>query len=113
MNFDVFTIAAVVDELDAKLLNGRVQDTLELGNNALGFEIYSNQHRHYLMLSADLQTARIQLVTDKLRRGTEVSTPLGLMLRRSVEGTRIDAIRQPPYERVSRSSSAVRKVCLR
>ncbi len=100
MNFDVFTIAAVVDELNEKLLGGKVQDTLELGNDSLGFEVYGGHHRHYLMISADSQTARIQIVPDKLRRGIETSTPLGLMLRRNIEDARIESIRQPPYERV-------------
>jgi len=100
MNFDVFTISAVVDELNEKLLGGKVQDTLEIGADAVGLEIYFNHQRNYLLVSADPQMARLQLVDDKLRRGVETPSPLGLMLRRYVETGRIEAIRQPPYERV-------------
>lgn len=100
MNFDVFTIAAIVDELNDKLLGGKVQDSLELGNDALGLEVYRGHQRHYLLISADPQMARIQLVPDKLRRGIETPTPLGLMLRRNIENARIETIHQPSYERV-------------
>ncbi len=100
MNFDVFTITALVDELNAGLLNGKVQDTLELGEDAIGFEIYASHRRQYLMLSADPTLARVQVLEEKLRRGVETPSPLGLMLRRNIEDARLVAIRQPPYERV-------------
>ncbi len=100
MNFDVFTISAVVDELNDTLLGGKVQDSLEIGGDAIGLEVYSSQARRYLLLSADPMSARIQILDEKLRRGIETSTPLGLMIRRNLESARIDSIRQPPYERV-------------
>jgi len=100
MNFDVFTITALVDELNGGLLNGKVQDTLELGEDAIGFEIYASHCRQYLMLSADPTLARVQVLEEKLRRGVETPSPLGLMLRRNIEDARLIAIRQPPYERV-------------
>lgn len=102
MNFDVFTITALVDELNAALLDGKIQDTLELSDDSLGIEIYSftDHQRYYLLLSADPLQARVQLLDEKLRRGVETPSPLGLMLRRNVEESRLTAIRQPPYERV-------------
>ncbi len=100
MNFDVFTIAAVVDELNDSLATGKIQDCLEIGQDAIGFEIYSGHRRNYLLISADSQAARLHLVDDKLRRGVETPSPLGLLLRRNVENARIDSFHQPPYERV-------------
>src|SRR5258706_13460901 len=100
MNFDVFTLSAVVDELTATLYGGRVQDSLEIGNDALGLEIYANHTRHYLMISADPQEARIHLVADRVRRGVENPSPLGLMLRRNIEGADLIALRQPAWERI-------------
>lgn len=100
MNFDVFTIAAVVDELNATLASGKIQNCLEIGNDALGFEVYNGHQRHYLLISADSQTARLHLADDKLRRGVENASPLGLLLRRYVENARIVSFQQPPYERV-------------
>lgn len=100
MNFDVFTTAAVVDELSRTLERGRVQDTLEIGNESVGLEIYANHQRHYLLLSAHAQEARIHLVSDRVRRGVENPSPLGLMLRRYLEGAWLSAIRQPAWERI-------------
>jgi predicted ribosome quality control (RQC) complex YloA/Tae2 family protein len=100
MNFDVFTIAAVTAELNALLYNGRVQDTLELGDDAIGLEIYSSHARHYLYLSAHPQLARLHLVPERLRRGVENPSPLGLMLRRYLEGSRFIGATQPAWERV-------------
>jgi predicted ribosome quality control (RQC) complex YloA/Tae2 family protein len=100
MNFDVFTIAAVVDELNNKLLGGRVQDSLEIGDDAIGLEIYVNQARHYLLISAHPQEARLHIVPDRMRRGVENPSPLGLMLRRYIEGGRLVSIHQPDWERI-------------
>jgi predicted ribosome quality control (RQC) complex YloA/Tae2 family protein len=100
MNFDVFTISAVVDELTATLQGGRVQDSLELGNDAIGLEIYANHARHYLLISAHPQEARIHLVPDRVRRGVENPSPLGLMLRRHIEGATLVSVSQPAWERV-------------
>lgn len=99
MNFDVFTIAALVDELRTKLVNGRVQDSLELGAEAIGFEIFAGR-RYYLLLSADPQAARVNIMPERVRRGVEQPSPLGLMLRRYVEGGRLVAVNQPEWERV-------------
>ncbi|MFQ3534692.1 MAG: NFACT RNA binding domain-containing protein [Aggregatilineales bacterium] len=100
MNFDVFTIAAVTAELNDLLRGGRVQDSLELGDDALGLEIYNNHTRHYLYLSAHPQLARLHLVPERLRRGVEHPSPLGLMLRRYLEGSRFTGAAQPPWERI-------------
>lgn len=100
MNFDVFTLAAVTAELNERLRGGRVQDSLELGDDAIGFEIYNQQTRHYLYLSAHPQLARLHLVPERLRRGVENPSPLGLMLRRYLEGSRFVGATQPEWERV-------------
>jgi predicted ribosome quality control (RQC) complex YloA/Tae2 family protein len=100
MNFDVFTTAAIIDELVDKLQGGRVQDTLEIGENALGFEIYAHQTRHYLLISAHPTEARIHLVPERLRRGVETPSPIGLMLRRYVEDGWLKAVHQPAWERI-------------
>ncbi len=100
MNFDVFTIAAVTAELNDRLRGGRVQDSLELGDDAVGLEIYNNHTRHYLYLSAHPQLARLHLVPERLRRGVEHPSPLGLMLRRCLEGSRFTGAAQPPWERI-------------
>src|SRR5260221_4643803 len=100
MIFDFFPLAAVEDERRATLCGGRFQDSVEIDNDALVLKIYPNHTRHYLMISANPQEARIHLVADRVRRGVENPSPLGLMLRRNIEGAHLIAIRQPAWERI-------------
>ncbi len=100
MYFDAVTAMAVVDELSAILVGGRVQDTVEVDPETIGLEVYASHQRHYVVLSAHQQFARVHLSPEKLRRGVTTPSPLGLLLRRYAEGAWISAIRQPPWERV-------------
>ncbi|HEX3051243.1 MAG TPA: NFACT family protein [Aggregatilineaceae bacterium] len=100
MYFDAVTIMALVDELSERLVGGRIQDTLEVDDETIGMEVYAEHERHYLLLSAHQQYARVHLAGEKLRRGVQKPSPLGLLLRRYVEGARIEDIRQPDWERV-------------
>ena len=100
MNLDVFTISALVDEFMDVLVGGRVQDSLSVDETGIGLEIYANHQRRYLYLSADPQTPRVHLVPDKLRRGLQQPTTLGLLVRRYVEGGIITHVSQPAWERI-------------
>lgn len=100
MYVDAVTIAALVDELTESIVGGRVQAVIETGELSVGFEVYAHHQRHYLIISADPQTARCHLVPGKLRRGVDHSSPLGLLLRKYVDGAHLTAVTQPPWERV-------------
>ncbi|MCK6577214.1 MAG: NFACT family protein [Anaerolineae bacterium] len=100
MPLDVFALSALVDEFLDVLVGGRVQDSVCIDSDTLGLEIYANHRRQYLLLSADAQRPRVHLVGDKLRRGLERPTPLGLLIRSQVEGGKIAHVSQPPWERV-------------
>lgn len=100
MYFDAVTAMAVVDELSAVLGGGRVQDTVEIDAETIGLEVYAGHRRHYVVLSAHQQFARVHLNPEKLRRGVSTPSPLGLLLRRYAEGAWISAIHQPRWERV-------------
>lgn len=100
MSIDSFTTTALVDEFNEVLASGRIQDTVQIEHESFGFEVYNHQERHYLFLSADNQQPRAFLAPEKLRRGVENPTPLGLLLRTRVEGMRITAVEQPPFERI-------------
>jgi predicted ribosome quality control (RQC) complex YloA/Tae2 family protein len=100
MYFDYFVAAALVDELNQELVGGRIQDILEIDGLSLGFEIYHQRMRHYLYLTADPDQPRVHLTDGKLRRGSERPSPLGLLLNRYVEGAKVMAVRQPPWERI-------------
>ncbi|MBK8027883.1 MAG: NFACT family protein [Chloroflexi bacterium] len=100
MSIDVFTLSALVDEFMDHLVGGRVQDSVSIDSTSLGLEIYANHRRQYLLLSADSLQPRVHLVSDKLRRGMERPSQLGLLIRSHVEGGSIVHVSQPPWERV-------------
>ena len=119
MYCDSLTLAAVASELRLLLLGGRVQEVLAVDRWAIGFEVYAPSpstapetdsesaepraagHRHYLLISADpSEGGRIHLVSHKLRRGQDTPSPLLLRLRKSVQGTRVSQVSQPPHERI-------------
>lgn len=100
MYLDSFTLSALVDEFLDVLVGGRIQDVLDVDDTGIGMEIYANHKRRYLYLSADTHTPRVHLVPDRLRRGLERPTQLGLLLRRFAEGGRIRHVSQPKWERI-------------
>ncbi len=97
---DVFTISALVDEFMDTLVIGRVQDAIDVDNTGLGLEVYANQKRHYLYMSADPSIPRFYLSDEKMRRGITRPTQLGLLMRRYVEGGRVVHISQPAWDRI-------------
>ena len=82
------------------LADGRVQQVTQINSLTFGFEIYAQQARHYLILSAEPQAPRLHLTQQKVRRGVGNDTPLMLVLRKYLRNARLKAIEQPPYERL-------------
>ncbi len=98
--FDAVMLAAVSDELNERVLHGRVQEVVQLDPLSFGFEIYSQHARHYLYVTAHPQDARVHLVGGKLRGSGQAPTGLLLLLRKYTEGALIDSIAPLPHERV-------------
>ena len=99
MYYDALTTAAVADEFRLKILDGRVQRVVQVDPLSLGLEIFGGE-RHQLLASADPQHPRLHLVSYKLRRGVEQPTPLLLLARKYLDGARLAAVEQPPFERL-------------
>jgi predicted ribosome quality control (RQC) complex YloA/Tae2 family protein len=99
MYVDAVTTAAVADELNRLVVGGRVQDVIEVDDRSIGLEIYAGG-RHYLLMTVDPQAARVHLVPDRLRRGRQKPSPLGQLLDKYVDGARLQAVTQPPWERM-------------
>src|SRR5687767_7052949 len=102
MNFDALTVAAVRDELRAKVLGGRVQHVHLPDELGLALELYAQGRSHWLYCSAHAQHARAHLVSERPPRTSDAVSPLLLLLRKYVDGARLDAIEQPPLERILR-----------
>lgn len=98
--FDAIALAAVVDELNEKILHGRVQEIVQLDALVFGFEIYANKARRYLFATASPDEARVHFVSNKIRGSGESPSPFLLLLRKHVKDAFIDSISQLPNERV-------------
>ena len=102
--YDALMLAAIVDELNDVVLDGRVQRVLLLDPLTIGLEIYAGG-RHQLLLSADAREARLHLVGaagGRLTGDAAKVTPLLLLLRKWVRGARLVRVYQePPLERVA------------
>lgn len=106
--YDLLTIAAVVDELNTTLGNGRVQRIGLVDPRTVGAEIYAGGRRHYLLASANDALPRLRLAEAMPSLDTALITPFGLLLRKYVRGGVIASIDQPPLERLVRVSIAKR-----
>ncbi len=101
-SYDAWTAAAVVAELRALIIPGRVQQVLQTDPNSYALEIYANRKRRYLFVSADPQWATAQLWPEKLRRGVDAPSPLLLQMRKRLRGAALLSVEQPPFERLLR-----------
>ncbi len=103
MHFDALTLACITQELQETVAGGRVQQVMLVDDFSIGLEIYAERQRHYLQISAQPTESRVFLSSRKLRRGADQQSPLLLLLRKYVRGSRVASIRQPdPLERVLR-----------
>ena len=71
MNFDAVTIMALVDELNATLAGGRVQDAVEVDPETTGWKSTPTTGGIILASSAHQQFARVHLASEKVRRGAK------------------------------------------
>ncbi|CAA9227742.1 MAG: Fibronectin/fibrinogen-binding protein [uncultured Chloroflexi bacterium] len=106
MSFDALTTAAVCAELRRTLRDGRVQHVHHPEALALALEVYSHATgrgaTHWLYCSAHPERARAHLAARRPPRTTDAVTPLLLLLRKYVDGGRLEDVAQPPLERVLR-----------
>jgi predicted ribosome quality control (RQC) complex YloA/Tae2 family protein len=104
--YDALMLAAIVDELNDTILDGKVQRVLLLDPLTVGFEVYAGR-RYQLLVSADAREPRLHLVGDtdgagRLTGDTARVTPLLLLLRKYARGARLVRIYQPSrLERVA------------
>jgi predicted ribosome quality control (RQC) complex YloA/Tae2 family protein len=106
--FDTLTTAALADELSRRLLGGHIQKVLQLDAESIGFEIYAERRRQFLVASASGRHPRLYLSSDRLSADPSRVSPMLLLLRKYARGGQIVSIQQPPLERIIRLSIAKR-----
>ena len=97
---DALTLTAITRELCETIAGGRIQAVLAPDEHSLALEVFARGQRHWLLLSAHPQYARVHLLPIKARRGLPYDAPLVLLARKRLLGARLSGIFQPSWERV-------------
>ena len=101
MGFDALTLAAVRDELEPLLTNSRLQRLVMIDELSLAVECFApGAGRINLLLSANLEQARVQRLPQLPARGLNRDTPFSLLVRKHLRNARIRSVHQPRLERV-------------
>src|SRR5436305_5268211 len=112
MHVDAMTIAALADEWRALLLGARIDTIIQPTEYAIALQCYAPARpsiegtasqggaNRWLYLSAHPQLARAHLTTFKPAKIASEPPPFFMLLRKHLEGTRIESIVQPRWERV-------------
>src|ERR1700736_2215501 len=106
MHVDAMTLAAVADEWGVLLAGARIDTIIQPTEYALALQCYAPAREEqggknrWLYLSAHPQMARAHLTALKPQKIASEPPPFVMLLRKHLEGARIEAIVQPPWERV-------------
>ncbi|WP_052888567.1 Rqc2 family fibronectin-binding protein [Thermogemmatispora carboxidivorans] len=108
MYVDAITLAAVADELRALLTGARVEAIIPPTEHSIAIECYcpprtggdEKGQKRWLYLSAHPQLARLHLTLRKPPRAVPEPPPFVMLLRKYLEGARLEAVEQPRWERV-------------
>lgn len=106
MHVDAITLAAVADEWRILLAGARIDTIIQPTEHAIALQCYASggpgqggQNR-WLYLSAHPQMARAHITALKPPKIASEPPPFVMLLRKHLEGARIEAIAQPRWERV-------------
>jgi hypothetical protein len=100
MPFDTMAMAAVADDLSASVAGGRIQRVIQPSATSIALAIYAGGVQRWLVLSADPRFARVNLSSDRLAKAFATPSPFVMLLRKHLDGARVEDIRQAPGERV-------------
>src|SRR6266568_3368576 len=106
MHVDAMTLAAVSDEWRILLLGARIDSIIQPTEHAIALQCYApgregqgGQNR-WVYLSAHPQLARAHITALKPPKIASEPPPFVMLLRKYLEGTRIETIEQPRWDRV-------------
>src|SRR5215469_9591962 len=108
MHIDAITLAAVADEWRKLLIGARIDTIIQPTEHAIALQCYAPTRQEgatgsanrWLYLSAHPQLARAHLTALKPARIASEPPPFVMLLRKHLEGARIEAVVQPRWERV-------------
>src|SRR5437899_11333259 len=106
MYIDALTLAAVADEWNTLLMGERVDTIIQPTEYTIAMQCYApgregeGGHNRWLYLSAHPQLARAHVTALKPTKIASEPPAFVMLLRKYLEGTRIEAIAQPRWERV-------------
>ncbi len=106
MHVDAITLAAVVDELRLLLTNARIDTIIQPTEHALALQCYApggpeqGGNNRWLYLSSHPQLARVHITALKPPKVASEPPPFVMLLRKHLEGARIESITQSRWERV-------------
>jgi predicted ribosome quality control (RQC) complex YloA/Tae2 family protein len=118
MNIDAITLAAVADEWRLLLTGARIDTIIQPTEHSIAIQCYAPTSRdqqklegagekegrggqnRWLYLSAHPQIARAHITALKPPKIASEPPPFVMLLRKYLEGTRIEAIEQPRWDRV-------------
>ncbi len=107
MHIDAITLAAVTDEWRLLLTGARIDTIIQPTEHSIALQCYAPASQHgeggqsrWLYLSAHPQLARAHLTMLKPAKIASEPPAFVMLLRKYLEGTRIQAIQQPRWERI-------------
>ncbi len=115
MYVDALTLAAVADEWRALLTGARIDTIIQPTEYAIALQCYTSGsegqpgRNSWLYLSAHPQLARAHLTAFKPQKISSEPPPFVMLLRKHLEGARIESIVQPRWERVLEIVAGYRK----
>lgn len=115
MNVDALTLAAVAGEWRDLLSGARIDTIIQPTEHAIALQVYTpgGEERpgrnSWLYLSAHPQLARAHLTAFKPPKIASEPPPFVMLLRKHLEGARIETITQPRWERVLEIVAGYRK----
>jgi len=101
MTFDSVIVAAVADELNRRLVNGRVDEVHQPEALEIVLTIRNEGANHRLLISADAENPRIHLTAVK-RPNPRTAPNFCMLLRKYLKGSRFEGAEQIDFDRILR-----------
>lgn len=101
MTFDSVILAAVADELNRKLINGRLDKIHQPAPLDVVLTIRNNAANYSLLISADAESPRIHLTSTK-RPNPKTPPNFCMVLRKYLKGARLVGAEQVDFDRILR-----------